>query len=122
MRYYYRPGHPKASPGGFVSAVDLEAEPMDAPDEPQMAIHANIMVDRFYEGATVHDGERVRDIGSRRRHRELMKEKGWTTMDDFKGSWAKAEEARRDRREKLRMPDPRRREAIAKAMYTKWKP
>lgn len=47
--------------------------------------------DRSYEGMTAPDGT---DISSRTKHREYMKAKGVTTMDDFKDSWAKAKESR----------------------------
>lgn len=43
--------------------------------------------DRNYEGLVAPDGT---DISSRTKHREYMKAKGLTTMDDFKDSWAKA--------------------------------
>ena len=43
--------------------------------------------DRSYEGMVAPDGT---DISSRTKHREYMKAKGVTTMDDFKDSWAKA--------------------------------
>ena len=43
--------------------------------------------DRSYEGMVAPDGT---DISSRTKHREYMKAKGLTTMDDFKDSWAKA--------------------------------
>lgn len=43
--------------------------------------------DRSYEGMVAPDGT---DISSRTKHREYMKAKGLTTMDDFKESWAKA--------------------------------
>lgn len=47
--------------------------------------------DRSYEGMVAPDGT---DISSRTKHREYMKAKGLTTMDDFKDSWAKAKESR----------------------------
>lgn len=47
--------------------------------------------DRSYEGMQAPDGT---DISSRTKHREYMKAKGLTTMDDFKDSWAKAKESR----------------------------
>jgi hypothetical protein len=47
--------------------------------------------DRSYEGMQAPDGT---DISSRSKHRDYMKAKGLTTMDDFKDSWAKAKESR----------------------------
>jgi len=43
--------------------------------------------DRSYEGMVAPDGT---DISSRTKHREYMKSKGLTTMDDFQNTWAKA--------------------------------
>lgn len=100
--------------GEMVSAEDYQP--------PARALDAPVMVDRFYEGATVHDGERIRDIGSRRKHREFMREKGLTTVDDYTKTWEKAAEARDLRRTQFKMPSKTRREAIARALYQKWKP
>lgn len=47
--------------------------------------------DRHYEGMRATDGA---DIGSRTKHREYMKAKGLTTIDDYKDTWAKAEKER----------------------------
>ena len=47
--------------------------------------------ERSYEGMHAPDGT---DISSRTKHREYMKAKGLTTMDDFKDSWAQAKESR----------------------------
>jgi hypothetical protein len=47
--------------------------------------------DSSYDGMKAPDGT---DISSRTKHREYMKAKGLTTMDDFKGSWAQAKESR----------------------------
>lgn len=47
--------------------------------------------DRNYEGLVAPDGT---DISSRTKHREYMKAKGLTTMDDFKETWAKAKAER----------------------------
>jgi hypothetical protein len=43
--------------------------------------------DRHYHGMRASDGA---DISSRRKHREYMKQKGLTTADDFKDTWARA--------------------------------
>ena len=114
MMYYYRPGHPKASPGGFVSAEDLTEIPM----EPPQALHAPIMVDRFYENTRATDGT---DIGSRSKHREYMKRNGLTTADDFKSTWAKQAEQREQIRQG-QMPSKSRREVLERRMYQIDKP
>lgn len=90
-RYVYRPGHPLASVNGFVDVEDLGAWQ----EGEQLALNAPICVDRFYEGASYVDGEGNKiDLGSRRRHREFMKEKGFTTIDDYKQTWQDAEKQR----------------------------
>lgn len=80
---------------------------------PSRALDAPIMVDRFYEGAKATDGT---DIGSRRKHRQYMKDHGLTTADDFGSDWQKA----RDRREAVKRgewQDPRRREVLERAFW-----
>jgi hypothetical protein len=47
--------------------------------------------DRSYDGLRATDGT---DISSRSKHREYMKKNGYTTVDDFKQTWAKAREQR----------------------------
>ena len=47
--------------------------------------------DSSYDGMRAPDGT---DISTRTKHREYMKAKGLTTMDDFTDSWAKAKESR----------------------------
>lgn len=114
MRFYYRPGHPKASELGFVSGEDLAEMPMDPP----RAVSAPIMVDRFYENTRATDGT---DIGSRQRHREYMKRNGLTTADDFTQTWAKAKEER-ERAFQGDFDHKERRESLARALYERYKP
>ena len=47
--------------------------------------------DRHYDGLRATDGT---DISSRSKHRAYMKEKGLTTADDFKETWAKSNRER----------------------------
>ncbi|MEY4441016.1 MAG: Myxococcus phage Mx8 [Pseudomonadota bacterium] len=47
--------------------------------------------DRSYDGLKAPDGT---DISSRSKHREYMKATGLATADDFKQTWAKAQEQR----------------------------
>ena len=83
-----------------------------------LARDAPIMMDRFYENTAATDGT---DIGSRRKHRQYMKEHGVTTADDFKGQWKQAQE-RREAVKHGHLPDPKRREALERAMYKLSKP
>ena len=113
MRYVYKPDHPKASQFGFVAVVDL-----DYALEEKQALHAPILSGRFYENTAATDGV---DIGSRKRHREYMKQRGLAMADDFKGEWATAAKEREairkgtnDRRE--------RRETIERIIHQIHKP
>lgn len=112
MRYVYRPGHPKASANGFVPVTELDIDP-----GPQ-AIHAPILMDRFYENTAATDGT---DIGSRRKHREYMKRHNLAMADDFKGEWSQASR----QREAIRTGQherKERREAIERVIHQIHKP
>jgi hypothetical protein len=50
-----------------------------------------IVGDRHYDGLRASDGA---DISTRTKHREYMKQRGLTTVDDFTQTWAKAAEKR----------------------------
>lgn len=80
---------------------------------PERAVDAPIMVDRFYEGQVTPDGV---DIGSRRKHRQYMRDNGLTTSDDFTETWKKAA-AVRERSRTEGAPDSARREQVGRAMY-----
>ena len=54
-------------------------------------LDSSLWGDRHYDGMRAPDGS---DISSRAKHRAYMKSTGLATTDDFKGSWAKAQEAR----------------------------
>jgi hypothetical protein len=86
VRFFHRPGHPKANERGIVSEEDLGSW-----DEEHMALHAPIVMDRHYENMAATDGT---DIGSRRKHREYMKRHNLAIADDFKETWAKAAKER----------------------------
>jgi hypothetical protein len=112
MRYFYRPQSPHADQHGFVPEQYAYEEPGT------MALHAPIMVDRFYENTCASDGT---DIGSRRKHRAYMKANNLTTADDFKGAWS---EASRER-ETIRAGQhdkKERREQIERALYQRNRP
>lgn len=88
--------------------------PADQYQPPEQARNAPVMVDRHYEGLTATDGT---DIGSRRKHRAYMREHGLTTMDDFSGSWAKAEEKREAVHRGERVPIKGLRDTLGRAFY-----
>jgi hypothetical protein len=52
-----------------------------------------IIGDSHYDGLQATDGT---DISSRAKHKAYMKKNGLTIADDFKETWAKAEEKRAD--------------------------
>jgi hypothetical protein len=81
---------------------------------PSLAVDAPVMVDRFYENTRATDGT---DIGSRRKHRQYMKDRGLAPADDFSpGYYAKLNA------EKKRDQDRNRRETLARALYKIDKP
>lgn len=80
---------------------------------PERALDAPIMMDRFYENTRATDGT---DIGSRRKHRQYMKDHGLTTADDFGGEWKKAQ-ARREDVKQGKWADPKRHEALERAFW-----
>jgi len=55
------------------------------------AVSAPILAGRFYENMCALDGT---DIGSRAKHKEYMKAKGYTVSSDYEETWRKAEQAR----------------------------
>ena len=81
---------------------------------PDEARNAPIMVDRFYEGTKTVDGV---DIGSRRKHRQYMKDRGLAPMDDFSDSHFDRMAA-----EKKRADKKHRRETLERAFYKLQKP
>ena len=105
-RFVYRPGHPDASPNGF---VEITAEVVET-----MALHAPINAGRFYENtASPIDGA---DIGSRRKHQTYMRERNLAPADDFSGVWASKQKERAQIAEG-RLPDRSRRDDIGRALH-----
>ena len=82
------------------------------------ARNAPIMAGRFYENTAATDGT---DIGSRRKHREYMRQNNLTTADDFKITWAE-QAKRREAIKEGRLPSKTRRDAIGRALYEIDKP
>jgi hypothetical protein len=102
-RYFYRPGHPKASHNGFVLQEDLGWEP------PKEAKFSPIMMDRHYENMAATDGT---DIGSRRKHQEYMKRNNLTVSADFSPAYYE-----NIRKAEQKANDKDRREAVGRALY-----
>ena len=104
MRYVYKPGHPKATQFGFVKITDIESEPIS-----HNALNAPILMDRFYENTAATDGV---DIGSRRKHKEYMKQRDLAPTSDFSPEWyAKQKRAKELDTNKIR------REDVSRATY-----
>lgn len=61
---------------------------------PGLAVSNALAGDRHYDGLRATDGT---DISSRAKHREYMKARNLTTVDDFKETWAKDAAARNAR-------------------------
>ena len=66
--------------------------------------------DAIYAGLVTLDGV---DVSTREKHRAYMKERGLTTMDDFKETWVRDAQARAEIREGI---DPRRRDDVHEAI------
>lgn len=64
---------------------------------PDQARDAPIIADRIHEGTYFDDGSRVRDLGSRRKRREFMRETGVTERSDFGPNWSERQTAKRER-------------------------
>jgi hypothetical protein len=105
--------HPKT--GEMIRAEDYTAPTPEAKDAP-------IMAGRFYENNAIRtDTDKLRDVGSRRKYREYLKETGYTHASDYTNEWkAKAEKRESVRNGKL--PSKTRREALEKAFYKIQKP
>ena len=74
----------REAPYDFIEVTD------DYSPDPRNA-DSTLWNDRSYDGLRATDGT---DISSRSKHREYMKANGLTTLDDFKGTWAKARQER----------------------------
>lgn len=111
--------------GRWVYDQDGTAIPADqyVPPNQTYSVGDGIASGRFYENTSIpvsdpRTGKVTQvDIGSRRKHREHMRQNGLTTVDDFKDTWAKAEKERADR-QAGKFPDAReRREEIGRIAY-----
>lgn len=74
----------------YIQSKEPPYELIEITDDYQAPMRADsgaLWGDSSYQGMTAPDGT---DISSRTKHREYMKAKGLTTMDDFKDTWAKA--------------------------------
>jgi len=79
------------------------------PVEDSQAVNAPILMDRFYENTKATDGV---DIGSRRKHREYMKQRDLAPSGDFSPEWY----AKQKRAEVLET-NKIRREDVSRATY-----
>lgn len=71
-KWVYRPSSPEADKNGFVEITASASE--------TRAVDAPILTGRFYENTKTTDGV---DIGSRRKHRTYMKDRGLAPADDY---------------------------------------
>lgn len=61
---------------------------------PGMALHNAIASERHYDGLQATDGT---PIDTRAKHRQYMKDRNLTTIDDFSSTWKRAAEERAQR-------------------------
>lgn len=87
-------------------------EPMPRTIEvaPGLAMHNALASERHYAGLRATDGT---PIDTRAKHRAYMRERGLTTIDDFRETWKRDAAARAAR---LQGEDPSRRADIAEAI------
>lgn len=74
--------------------VQIKGELVEITDDYQPQRHNDsgaLWGDRSYDGLRATDGT---DISTRAKHREYMKLNNLTTVDDYKETWSKAQEAR----------------------------
>lgn len=96
-------GERKAVRGKWVYDVrQKRLVPADEYVPPSRALDAPIIADRIHEGTTFHDGDRVRDLGSRSKRRAFLRETGLAEASDYSGQYrekaAQARERTVDRR------------------------
>jgi hypothetical protein len=104
-RFVYRPGHEKASSNGFVEVTpDVSIEPIE-----EKALHAPILTGRFFENQSTIDGK---DIGSRTKFKNYMKEAGVTHSSDYSEKFFEEQKASKERADAKD-----RREAVSKAWW-----
>lgn len=75
----------REAPFDFVEVTD------DYVPAPRTVADAILWNDRAYDNLKATDGA---DIGSRTKHRTYMRDRDLTTIDDYKGEWAKARQDR----------------------------
>jgi hypothetical protein len=71
--------------------------PADEYVPPSRALDAPIIADRIHEGTKFHDGERVRDLGSRAKRRAFLRETGLAEASDYSASYRGAATQQRER-------------------------
>ena len=101
-KWVYKPGHPKANERGFVAWEDYgnsETRALDAP----------ILTGRFFENQATIDGK---DIGSRTKFKNYMKEAGVTHSSDYSEQFFEKQKASREQADAKD-----RREAVSKAWW-----
>ena len=102
-KWVYKPGHPKANERGFVAWEDYgnsgETRAVDAP----------ILTGRFFENQSTIDGK---DIGSRTKFKNYMKEAGVTHSSDYSEKFFEEQKASKERADAKD-----RREAVSKAWW-----
>ncbi|QSQ14052.1 hypothetical protein [Myxococcus landrumensis] len=101
-RYVYRP-----NAEGGVDCIEV------TPDYQSAEARPPVYTDRYMEGLRATDGT---DISSRGKRREYMRLNGLADADDYKESWAKAEQQRADHYQG-RAGTQERREDVARAMH-----
>lgn len=77
--------------------------PADEYHAPSRALDAPIIADRIHEGTVFHDGDRVRDLGSRSKRRAFLRETGLAEASDFSPAYRDRAAASRERQVERRV-------------------
>lgn len=99
--------------GRLVSADEYRAPPVKC--------GTGILADRIHEGTTFHDGDKIRDLGSRAKRRQFMRETGMAEASDYSRNYREAKAKERERAIERRIDASA--EAAARKLYHegKWR-
>lgn len=97
-----------AAPPAFICCAEVMGRFFET--VPALALHNALASERHYDGLRATDGT---PIDTRAKHRAYMRERGLTTVDDYRDTWAKEARARDERMQGI---DPTRAGDLAEAI------
>ena len=109
-------GDRKPQRGRWVyDAAQGKCVPAEEYRAPARALDAPIIADRIHEGTTFDAGDRVVDLGSRRKRRAFLRETGLADATDCSRSWLESQAKQRERSVERRIDASA--EAAARKLY-----